>query len=113
LKNVKGSKDDLLVSICGAVEADYYLSAFGSAEYIEKDHSGGAFADTKIKLFYQNYNHPKHPQLYNDFVSYLSIIDLLFNVGFKNSLEIIRKGRQKPIFYKDIDKQNAYKHSGD
>ena len=46
------------------------------------------FEKNNVKLIFQDYNHPKYSQLYSEFVSHLSIIDLPFNHGPK-SLEII------------------------
>lgn len=56
----------------------------GSKRYIE-DH---VFQELNIKLTYQNFNERVYTQLYGDFTSNLSIIDLLFNEGF-DSKEII------------------------
>lgn len=93
--SVNGHKDDLLVEICQALNADSYLSAQGSAAYIEKDTVGGAFARNGIKLFYLNYEHPEYRQQGDPFIAYIGIYDLLFNVGFGEALAYIRKGSQK------------------
>lgn len=92
LDNIYGNKDELLVSICKSIESDYYLSALGSYLYIEKDNEGGYFSRENISIEYQNYNHPKYTQLNGEFLPYISIIDLLFNYGFDETLDIIRKG---------------------
>jgi hypothetical protein len=86
-------KDKLLVSICQQTEADYYLSARGSALYIEQDTPGGEFYKHKIQLFYHNYEHPVYAQQNLEFRPYLCFLDLLFNYGFNNSIDIIRLGR--------------------
>ena len=62
-------KDNYLLSICRKVGADYYLSARGSSDYIEKEWPGGAFADSKVKLYYHNYDHPEYRQLGETFLS--------------------------------------------
>ena len=39
---------------------------------------------------FQKYTHPKYNQNFKNFLSNMSVIDLIFNCG-KNSLEIINK----------------------
>ncbi len=92
---VNGHKDSLLVEICQILEADAYLSAQGSAVYIEKDTAGGEFAKQGVELFYLNYVHPVYRQQGKDFIAYIGIYDLLFNVGFNEALIYIREGNQK------------------
>ena len=100
--DIVGEKDSRLISICNTIDANSYLSPKGSSQYIEKVNTGGAFASTSIDLKYQNYVPYEYPQLFGDFISHLSIIDLLFNVGFDNSLEIIRKGRKQALKSNEI-----------
>lgn len=90
LSNIEGKKDTQLVSICKNTNATHYLSAIGSASYIESESPGGAFNKNNIQLVYHNYKHPVYEQLYGDFISNLSIVDLLFNYGFASALEIIK-----------------------
>ncbi|GAX87593.1 conserved hypothetical protein [Lebetimonas natsushimae] len=102
--NVLGQKDERLVKICKKLNANIYLSPQGSAEYIEAKTPGGEFIKNGIKLFYHNYEHPIYNQLYGEFLPYMGIIDLLFNEGFENALEIIRSGRKKDFDYKEFRK---------
>jgi len=88
---VSGEKVGLLVNICHNLKADLYLSPVRAADYIEKDN---VFAVEGITLQYHQYTHPVYPQLFGEFLPYMSVIDLLFNQGSK-SLEIIRSGRLK------------------
>ena len=77
-----------LISICKYFKAShYYNGAAGKALYKEED-----FLKHGLVLDFQNYNHPQYTQLHGAFIPYLSIIDLLFNVG-NSSLEIILSGR--------------------
>ncbi len=99
-----GVKDERLLAICRLVCCDSYLSPQGSAIYIEKDSPGGKFAGSGVELYYQNYEHPVYPQLYGSFLPYMSIVDLLFNCGFDEALEMIRKGRRKPIHYLHLER---------
>lgn len=85
--DVSGTKAELLVDICKKLNANHYISPLGSKIYLEKSNS---FRDAKISLSYHEYNHPIYSQLYKDFIPYMSIIDLLFNVG-PDSLEVMLK----------------------
>lgn len=100
--DLEGSKDSLLADICCKIGADTYLSAKGSAEYIELERPGGNFVEKGINLFYHNYEHPLYKQNGSDFLPYMCILDLLFNEGFENALNIIRQGRRDSIHYKDM-----------
>ena len=91
---VEGSKDERLVSICQAIEAGTYLSAPGSAAYIEQEQEGGAFAQSGIELRYHSYEHPVYEQGRDEFTSHMSIVDLLMNCGYSSALEVIRSGRR-------------------
>lgn len=99
LMGVDGKKDTLLVSICKAIGCYEYVSAKGSADYIEKDSPGGQFVKSDIKLFYHNYSHPNYDQINGNFLPQMSTIDLLFNKGFSQSLEIIRLGRRACLVF--------------
>ena len=97
LSGVEGRKDHRLLSICEAVGAETYLSAQGSAAYIEQDREGGAFAGSGVSLRYHNFAHPLYPQAGDDFVSHMSIVDMLMHCGFGSTLEIIRSGRRQEL----------------
>jgi hypothetical protein len=45
-----------------------------------------------IKTYFHQYSHPEYKQRFNNFESFLSVIDLLFNEGAKNASVIIGKG---------------------
>ena len=59
-------------------------SGEGSRRYIEE----GEFKKRRINLHWQEYEHPVYNQLFNGFMPYLSVIDLLFNEG-KESYKLI------------------------
>ena len=104
LNGITGKKDSRLVSICKNLEISNYLSPQGSSDYIEINSPGGAFTENNINLFYHFYEHPIYKQLNNKFVPYLSIIDLLINVGFDDSLNIIKYGRKENVSFLDFRK---------
>jgi len=85
---VEGSKADLLAALCRALDGDVYLSAPGSADYIEES---DAFERAGIKVAYHRFEHPGYAQPHGPFEPYMSAIDLLFNLG-PESLACIRSG---------------------
>lgn len=93
--DIVGHKDELLVKICKEREADTYLSALGSATYIEAMSPAGEFGKNGMELLYLNYEHPIYCQLGREFIPYIGIFDLLFNEGFDVALDIIRSGIRK------------------
>ena len=105
IHGLEGKKDERLVNICKKIGANKYLSPQGAAVYIESRQPGGVFPIEGVELFYRNYEHPRYEQLYGDFVEFMSILDLLFNCGFKNSLEIIKKGRKDSYSYLNFRKK--------
>lgn len=109
LEGIEGNKDERLASICLKLGAGQYLSAKGSADYIESAEPGGEIAKKGVSLFYHFYEHPVYNQLYGPFVPYMGIVDLLFNEGFENALAIIRKGRKEKMAY-DIYRQQFLNH---
>lgn len=76
-----------LIDICKNFGGNVYLSGKDGGKYLnltlfEKEH---------IQVIFQDYRHPRYPQLYGDFEPYLSAIDLLFNSG-PESLSIMKQG---------------------
>ena len=81
---ITGDRVERLVKICQSVNGTTFYEGESGKNYIDE----GLFASAGIKVVYQQYKHPVYPQLYGEFVPYLSAIDLLFNCGDK-SLDII------------------------
>jgi len=74
----KGSKADLLASICSILNAKEYISPPGSKDYLEVS---DAFKDIDTNVNYFEFKHPIYEQLWGEFLPYMSIVDLLFNCG--------------------------------
>lgn len=83
-----GKKADYLADICDKIGASTYVSPPGSRGYLDKS---DAFDRLGIPVVYNEYKHPTYPQLHGEFLDYLSVVDLLFNVG-TDSLRVIRGG---------------------
>jgi len=86
-KDFKGKKNDLVLDMCLKMKAHMYIFGALGKNYADVE----SFERNNIKVYFQNYNHPTYPQQYGEFISHLSIIDLLFNCG-PNSLDILLCG---------------------
>lgn len=89
--HLEGIGDDptgRLVDLCRALGADTYLSGTDGASYMDLDQ----FQEAGIEVIFQEYDHPTYPQLFGEFQSHLSALDLVLNCG-RDSLSILRRGR--------------------
>jgi hypothetical protein len=75
-----------LAAICASVGADTYMSGPGGRAYLDLE----PFHKEGITVIFQEFIHPVYPQLYGDFMSNLSLLDLLFNCG-PDSLQILEE----------------------
>lgn len=73
-----GQKNQLIIELAERVEADVYLSGTGGGTEYNDPHVLGKEG---IELRYSEFEHPRYDQLWDEFESHLSIIDLLFNHG--------------------------------
>jgi len=74
---ITATRWDLPIEACKAVGADVYLSGEGARVYNQPN----LFEAAGIELRYQEFEHPAYLQMWGDFESHMSIIDLLFNCG--------------------------------
>ncbi len=98
--NFKGKKSDLILDICLQNAAKIYISGELGTDYIDIE----KFQKNGVILVFQNYQHPIYNQCYGDFVSHLSVLDLIFNNGPK-SLKILMSNNIKRS---DINKMIGY-----
>jgi hypothetical protein len=88
--NIPGKRSDKIYAICKKLNATAYLSPAGSKQYIDEE---GIFARNELQVIYQNYNPIPYPQKdIIEFIPYMSIVDLLANVGFEAALFYIESG---------------------
>jgi len=66
-----------LIDICQHLEGSGYLSGSEGRNYLQRD----VFEAANLDLFFQEVAAPNYPQLHGDFVSHLSVLDLLLNSG--------------------------------
>ena len=81
---VRGGRIERLTTMCKIFKADIFYEGTAGGNYIDEKH----FEEHGIMVEFQDYKHPVYKQLHGDFVPYLSVIDLLFNIG-PESLSVI------------------------
>ena len=87
--NCEAKKGDLVLQLLKATNAKHYLSGRGAQAY--QDDS--VFASEEIMLKYVNFSHPVYVQKNSQaFTPGLSCLDLLFNVGTKQAIQVLKAG---------------------
>ncbi len=82
--NFKQTKSELVLEICNKFKATKYISGPFGRDYLELD----KFKEANIEVIFDGYVHPVYPQHSNQFIPYLSCLDLIANCG-KRSLEVL------------------------
>ena len=81
--SLKQERTHKLIKILEKLNVNEYVSPIGAKEYLTKDKFEIL---TKIKLSYNEFNGKKYSQLnQNEFINNLSIIDVIANLGWKNT----------------------------
>ena len=88
--NFQGKKSNLVLDMCKQVGTSQFIFGALGREYADIP----SFTRSGVEVHFQDYVHPVYPQLHGDFVSHLSIVDLLFNCG-DESKDILLSGNQK------------------
>lgn len=84
----RGEKSALVQDMCKKLKASLYIFGSLGRDYADVD----SFNKEGIEVYFQDYHHPNYPQLWGDFISHLSVIDLIFNVGHDRTMEVIMSG---------------------
>ena len=93
LPNLKGVKQERLLSICQHLKVNEYYSPKGSAVYLDEGKHGGILSDHNIKVIYQDFVTREYKQRFSPFIAYLSAIDVIFNLGAEKTKQLIKHGR--------------------
>jgi hypothetical protein len=80
-------KSDRLIAICRKLNIDHYLTGDAAENYISIEQ----FKKNNISVHFHNYHHPIYEQIGKEFVSHLSIIDMIFNCGPESKLFFKKK----------------------
>jgi hypothetical protein len=82
------SATERLIELTKRVGGDCYLCGGGASGYQED----GVFSAAEVELRYQCFAHPTYTQQYGrEFVSGLSIVDVLMNLGFEGARRLLRR----------------------
>ncbi|MFA7084416.1 MAG: WbqC family protein [Arcobacteraceae bacterium] len=84
--DIHTTSNQRIVDILNVVHATHYLSGIGARNYYDPK----PYKQAGISVIWQAFEHPIYPQLYGQFIPYLSCIDILFNCGIIKSREILR-----------------------
>ncbi|WKT81354.1 WbqC family protein [Thermosynechococcus sp. PP45] len=85
---IEGKRSEKIIKICQYLGCEEYISPIGAKEYIDKD---GLFNNSMIKLTFQEFIPTAYPQKdSNNFISHLSIIDLVANIGWSSASDYVR-----------------------
>lgn len=76
--------NDLILSLCKVNHATVYLSGTGAKAYNNPE----LYKANLIELTYTDFTHPHYPQQFGLFESHLSILDVLFNLGFEETSKL-------------------------
>jgi len=83
-KNVADIKSERIILFMKELGGDEFFEGAAGENYINKK----LLEEEGIEVIFQNYRYPVYPQQFGEFISHLSVIDLLFNCGEK-SLDIL------------------------
>ena len=73
-----GSKaGEKIIKLCQALGCDRLINGPKSAEYMDQS----LFDDAGITVEYMTYDYPEYRQLYRPFDHYVTVLDMLFNLG--------------------------------
>ena len=84
--SVTGKSNELIINLVKAVGCHRYLSGVGAKNYYIPE----LYEQAGIEVVWQKFEHPVYKQQFDEFIPYLSSIDLLLNCGIECSREIIR-----------------------
>lgn len=82
-----GQKNELLINITKQLNSDIFIFGSLGENYADRE----LFYQSGIYPYFQKYNHPIYTQQNQNFLPYMSVLDLLFNEG-PDALNIILKG---------------------
>lgn len=81
-------KNEKIIAILKKLEADKYLYAAGARDYMQE--ALAQYSSNNIKLIPLRFEHPRYKQPGGEFISHLSIIDIIFNCGRRETMAMLK-----------------------
>lgn len=82
------SKSEYVLDLCKFLKVNNFLFGANSKKYFFEEHKK-KFFDNNVNFQIQHFKYIQYPQLHGSFVEALSFIDLLFNIGKKDSSKFL------------------------
>jgi hypothetical protein len=100
-RNTGVPRSERVVDLLRWCDATVYLCARGSFNYMYED---GVFPVEGVEVLFQNFQPPAYPQTAarEKFVPYLSVLDMLFNVGPAAARELIERHSTKWLTWDEM-----------
>lgn len=91
--------NELVLELCMLSNTKKYYSGTGCLDFIKPS----SFVEKGIDFFFQEFEHPTYAQnISTDFISHLSIVDALMNVGFNGVSNMLKKQKNSDQLQKCI-----------
>lgn len=91
---VEGVGSQRVIDIVKKLDGDTYLTGHGASNYL--DHQ--AFDDAGIRVEYMDYSLTEYPQLHGKFTPYVSVLDMIANIGRQSSTIL----KPRTLYWKDF-----------
>jgi len=78
-------RTEKVINLCEKVGVTHLYDAKGAQDFIDTS----LLQKEGVLVTFQDFHNPQYPQLWGEFIPYLSVIDLLFNCG-PDSIKYIR-----------------------
>ena len=88
---IEGDRNTRLLALCQHFGADTYLSGDAARSYLDV----ALFSAHGVRVEWQDFRHPEYPQQHGPFVSHLSALDLVLNVGNECAAVLAGAGRSE------------------
>ena len=83
----ESSSSELLLNITESLNGDTYITGHGAKKYLEHI----IFEKKGISVEYMNYERVSYPQLYGEFTPFVSVLDLIANLGKEGKAVMLSK----------------------
>ncbi|GAB7022253.1 WbqC family protein [Salidesulfovibrio brasiliensis] len=82
-----GKRTELILDICRKTEATDYYSPIGAASYLDPEKH--LLTGAGINVHYQTWEHPEYEQRFGQFLSHMSALDAVMNIGPEATRELL------------------------